>query len=84
MTDTDKSEPTFELGPLFEAAHAVELERADRANPIPSGEPPCPVCGGKLNRLVEAHHGPASTGSPFRVRLVCSADECRRWTVYNW
>jgi hypothetical protein len=71
-------------GTLFDAQHAADLERADRQNPIPGGEPPCPVCGGKLARMVEAHQSPDSGDSQFRVRLVCTADNCRRWTVYNW
>ncbi len=73
-----------DLGPLYEARHAAELERADRENPIPGGEPNCPLCGGRTARSVEAHHGPHTGPSPFRVRLVCSNDECRRWTVYSW
>ena len=84
MTDSKDTGPAYEPGPLYEAAHAAELERADRENPIPGGEPPCPICESKTVRLVEAHQGPASTGSPFRVRLVCSNEECRRWTVYSW
>jgi hypothetical protein len=73
-----------DLGPLYEAAHAAELERADRENPIPGGEPTCPVCGAKTARLVEEHYSPHAGPSRFRVRLVCSNEECRRWTVYNW
>lgn len=84
MNDTNDGGPTYEPGPLYEAAHAAELESADRENPIPGGEPTCPVCGAKTARLVEEHQGPPSTGSPFRVRIVCTSDECRRWTVYNW
>ncbi len=71
-------------GTLFDSQQAAELERADRQNPIPGGEPPCPACGAKLARLVEAHQAPASSDSPFRVRLVCTSAECRRWTVYDW
>jgi hypothetical protein len=78
MTDTQ------DLGPLYEAEQAAELERADRDNPIPGGEPLCPVCGSKVARLVEAHQSPATASSPFRVRLVCTNEECRRWTVYSW
>ncbi len=84
MNDTDNDGCAYEMGPLYESAHAAELERADRENPIPGGEPACPVCGAKIARLVEAPHGPPSTGSPFRVRLVCTGEDCRRWTVYNW
>ncbi len=73
-----------DFGPLFEAGHAEQLQREDRSNPIPSGEPPCPVCSGKIARLVEAHPAPRTDDSPFRVRLVCTNDECRRWTIYNW
>jgi hypothetical protein len=84
MNDTDNSGPSYEPGPLYEAAHAAEIESADRENPIPGGEPPCPVCGAKTARLVEDHQGPPTTGSSFRVRIVCTSEECRRWTVYNW
>jgi len=73
-----------ELGTLYEEKQAAELERADRNNPIPGGEPACPVCGAKLARLVEAHQAPSAGTSPFRVRLICSNEECRRWTIYNW
>ncbi len=76
--------PTDNAGPLYEADQAAELIEADRGNPIPGGEPACPVCGTKTVRLVEEHQSPTNGGSPFRVRLICSNDECRRWTVYNW
>jgi len=81
--DEAKTEPN-DLGPLYESRLAAELERADRENPIPGGEPPCPVCSAKTTRLVEEHQSPHLGTSPFRVRLVCSNRECRRWTVYNW
>jgi hypothetical protein len=84
MNDSKDGGPNYEPGPLYEAAQAAELESADRENPIPGGEPPCPVCGAKTARLVEEHQGPPTTGSPFRVRIVCTSEECRRWTVYNW
>ena len=71
------------MGPLYESGHATAMERADRENPIPGGEPPCPVCGAKTTRLVEEHQSP-HMGSPFRVRIICSNAECRRWTVFNW
>lgn len=71
-------------GTLYTAHHARQLEQADRGNPIPGSEPSCPVCGAKTARSVEAHQSPASGTSPFRVRLVCTNDDCRRWTIYNW
>ncbi len=38
MTDSKDTGPAYEPGPLYEAAHAAELERADRENPIPGGD----------------------------------------------
>lgn len=73
-----------DLGPLYDSDHSKKLETADRENPIPGGEPACPVCGQKTVRLVEAHHAPSAAKTAFRVRLVCSNQECRRWTVYDW
>ncbi|MEE9133418.1 MAG: hypothetical protein V3U13_07645 [Gemmatimonadota bacterium] len=73
-----------DVGVLYESAHTAELERADRENPIPGAEPPCPVCGAKTTRLVLEHQSHHTGTSPFRVRLVCSNQECRRWTIYNW
>jgi hypothetical protein len=73
-----------ELGPLLPADESLKLEKADRARPIPGGEPDCPVCAAKMVRLVEGHAAPRSDDSPFRVRLVCSSAECGRWTVYDW
>ncbi len=73
-----------DAGPLYEADHAAKLIEADRGNPIPGGEPACPVCGAKTVRRVEEHQSPTNGGSPFRVRLACTNDDCRRWTVYNW
>jgi len=78
MTDQD------EFGPLYDVNQAKALERADRENPIPGGEPECPVCGSKLARLVEQHQSLGSGKSPFRIRLVCGNQDCRRWTVYDW
>jgi hypothetical protein len=80
----ENSNVTQGLGPLLESAEAAKLERADRENPIPGGEPACPVCGAKMARLVEEHQSPHMGASPFRVRLICSNQECRCWTVYNW
>lgn len=77
-------EHTNDFGPLYEADHSRSLEEADRNNPIPGGEPRCPVCGAKTERSVESHHAPATAASAFRVRLVCSNVDCRRWTVYDW
>jgi hypothetical protein len=70
-------------GQLYDADHSNKLEALDRQNPIPGGEPDCPVCGAKTARFVESHHAPATRGSAFRVRLVCSNPDCRRWTVYD-
>ena len=79
MSDTNDND----LGLLFDSDHSKKLESADRENPIPGGEPPCPVCGKKIVRFVETRHAPPE-GSAFRVRLVCSNPECGRWTVYDW
>ena len=84
MTDMTERESTNELGSMYEARHSSELERLDRENPIPGGEPACPLCEGKISRLVEAHPSPHTGTSPFRVRLVCGNQDCRRWTVYSW
>lgn len=78
MTETE------DTGPLYDVRLASELEEIDRKNPIPGGEPDCPVCGSKVVRLVEEHKSLTTGDSPFRVRLVCSNAECRRWTVYDW
>lgn len=72
------------LGPLLPAEEAMKVEKADRARPIPGGEPECPTCGSKMARMVEQHSAPRSDESPFRVRLVCTSDECGSWTVYDW
>lgn len=72
------------LGPLLPTDEAMKVEKADRARPIPGGEPECPVCGTKMARLVEQHSAPRSDDSPFRVRLVCTSPECGHWTVYDW
>lgn len=73
-----------DLGPLLDPREADELESADRENPTPGGEPACPACGARMIRRVERHPAPRSDDSPFRVRLVCSSGDCRRWTVYDW
>lgn len=73
-----------EHGPLYTPDQAERLERVDRDNPIPGSEPECPVCDARTVRIVEAHPAPRSDDSPFRVRLICGNDDCRRWTVYNW
>ncbi len=78
MTDSEES------GPVYELEQATDLERLDRKNPIPGAEPACPVCESRTHRMVEAHPAPRSDDSPFRVRLICRNDECRRWLVYNW
>lgn len=72
------------LGPLLDPEQARELEEADRERPIPGGEPSCPACGSGMLRSVEKPRAPKSDGSPFRVRLVCTDESCRRWTVYDW
>ena len=72
------------LGPLLDPEQAKELEEVDREQPIPGGEPTCPACGSGMVRSVEKHPAPRAGGSPFRVRLVCGAESCRRWTVYDW
>lgn len=73
-----------DLGPLLDPERADDLEKADRDNPIPGGEPECPACGAAMVRRVERHPAPRSDDSPFRVRLVCTSEECRRWTIYDW
>lgn len=72
-----------DLGPLLDPEQARELEAVDREHPIPGGEPECPACGADMIRSVEEHPAPRSDDSPFRVRLVCSSEDCRRWTVYD-
>lgn len=72
------------LGPLLDPEQAEDLEARDRQKPGPGGEPNCPACGARMVRLVERHPAPRSDASPFRVRLVCSAAECRAWTAYDW
>lgn len=85
MSETrDRDAQREDLGPMFEAPLSAELERLDRKNPIPGGEPPCPVCQGKISRVVEAYPSPHTGSSPFRVRLICANPDCRRWTVYRW
>jgi hypothetical protein len=73
-----------ETGRLLDPWKAEAVEAEDRQNPIPGGEPECPVCGAEMIRHVEKPPAPRAGGSPFRVRLVCSADECAAWTVYDW
>lgn len=72
------------LGPLLQAEQGEALEAHDREHAGPGGEPACPVCDCPMARLVEEHRAPRSDDSPFRVRLVCSSEECRAWTVYDW
>lgn len=79
------TEPEFRPdGPLLDPEISESLEADDRKRPIPGGEPGCPLCGTTLVRHVEKHPAPRGGASPFRVRLVCPADECRAWTVYDW
>jgi hypothetical protein len=42
------------------------------------------VCEAPMARMVERHPAPRTDESPFRVRLVCTSTECRRWTIYDW
>lgn len=72
------------LGPLLDVEQATKLEADDRQHPAPGGQPDCPACGAPMVRMVERHPAPRSDPSPFRVRLVCSSDDCRRWTIYDW
>lgn len=71
-------------GRLLDPSSAEAAEAADREKPIPGGEPDCPLCGVEMLRHVEKHPAPRGDDSPFRVRLVCSSDECGAWTVYDW
>lgn len=72
------------LGPLLEPEQSETLETHDREHSGPGGEPDCPLCSTGMIRLVETYPGPRSDDSPFRVRLVCAAEDCRAWTVYDW
>lgn len=71
-------------GRLLDPWKAEAVEAEDRQSPIPGGEPECPLCGAEMVRHVEKPPAPRAGGSSFRVRLVCSADECAAWTVYDW
>lgn len=73
-----------ETGRLLDPWKAEAVEAEDRQNPIPGGEPECPLCGAEMVRHVEKPPAPRAGGSPFRVRLVCGADECAAWTIYDW
>ncbi len=72
------------LGPLLDPEQSSGLEALDREHPGPGGEPNCPACESPMARMVERHPAPRTDESPFRVRLVCTSAECRRWTVYDW
>lgn len=72
------------LGPLLERQQGDALEARDREHPGPGGEPECPLCSATMVRIVEEHRAPRDAGSPFRVRLICSSDDCRAWTAYDW
>lgn len=72
------------LGPLLDPEQSEALEARDRQHSGPGGEPACPRCETTMVRLVEEHRAPRSDDSPFRVRLICSAEDCRAWTVYDW
>lgn len=69
---------------LLDPTRAEAVETQDRAKPIPGGEPACPLCGAGMVRHVEKHPAPRGGSSPFRVRLVCHAENCGAWTVYDW
>jgi hypothetical protein len=71
-------------GPLLNPDLGERLEAEDRKRPIPGGAPPCPRCGAVMVRHVERHPAPRGGKSPFRIRLVCSSEECGSWTVYDW
>lgn len=85
MNENGTEPESYELkGPLFDPETSERLEADDRKSPISGGEPGCPLCGTGLVRHVEKHPAPRGGGSPFRVRLVCPAEDCRAWTVYDW
>jgi len=71
-------------GKLLGPDRAAAVEATDRSKPIPGGEPQCPECSSVMARHVEKHPAPRGGGSPFRVRLVCSSEDCGAWTVYDW
>ena len=71
-------------GKLLGPHQADVLEEADRGQPNPGGEPPCPVCSSSMVRHVEKHPAPSGGDSSFRVRLVCTSADCGAWTVYDW
>ena len=73
-----------EVGPLLGFEEGQTLERYDRKHPGQGGDPKCPRCSATMVRSVELHRAPRSDNSPFRIRLVCSSDDCMVWTVYNW
>ena len=84
MNENGTGRESVPLGPLLDPDVADSLEADDRRRPVPGGEPDCPLCGTKMLRRVERHPAPRGGESPFRVRLICVAEECGAWTVYDW
>lgn len=84
LPEADPSAGQEDAGQLLDPETGDRLESADRAKPIPGGEPECPRCGHKMIRRVEKYPAPRGSLSPFRVRLVCPESECGAWTVYDW
>ena len=84
MNENGTGRESVHRGPLLGAEASDSLEADDRRRPVPGGEPDCPLCGTKMLRQVERHPAPRGGESPFRVRLVCVAEECGAWTVYDW
>lgn len=84
MNENGTGRESLHRGPLLDPEAGDSLEADDRRRPVPGGEPDCPLCGTKMLRRVERHPAPRAGGSPFRVRLVCVAEECGAWTVYDW
>ncbi|MFV1988253.1 MAG: hypothetical protein ACC682_13295 [Gemmatimonadota bacterium] len=72
------------LGPLLDQEKGEALETHDRKHSGPGGEPTCPLCDSPMVRLVEERRAPRADDSPFRVRLICTSDECGAWSVYDW
>jgi hypothetical protein len=84
MSDNGTDGESATRGPLIDPETSDGLEADDRKRPVPGGEPNCPLCGNTMVRRVERHPAPRGGGSPFRVRLVCVAEDCGAWTVYDW
>ena len=69
---------------MLDPEQAAALERRDREHPTTGGEPECPACSTRMVRHVEKPAAPREDESPFRVRLICPAEDCGCWTIYNW